>query len=48
MYTIPVAAVDQNGKPASGSESCSAIMTSAYSVDLVSNIFVVIIDRFEN
>ena len=38
IYTIPVAAVDENGKPADASESCSAVMTSAYSVNLVSSI----------
>ncbi|XP_028408153.1 proprotein convertase subtilisin/kexin type 4-like isoform X2 [Dendronephthya gigantea] len=34
IYTIPVAAVDQNGKPQPSSEICTAVMTSAYSYNL--------------
>ncbi|XP_028408111.1 proprotein convertase subtilisin/kexin type 6-like [Dendronephthya gigantea] len=34
IYTIPVGAVNQNGRPLYSSEACSAVMTSAYAVNL--------------
>ncbi|XP_028408148.1 neuroendocrine convertase 2-like [Dendronephthya gigantea] len=34
IYSIPVGAVNRNGRPLTSSEACSAVMTSAYSVNL--------------
>ena len=38
IYTIPVAAMKENRKISPVSEPCSAIMTSAYSINLVSSV----------
>lgn len=44
-YNIAVGALNQNGGPASYSESCSAVMVATYGGDIDENLIVCIVDN---